>query len=236
MSARRCRLRPRAPSAGGRSDSISQTFVPATINEPAKIARAQNGDLTVLHRESPPPPRRARTGAARIDDDRAAIVASSSVPVRTPVSSDGTPPGAARCAAPTGRQEPSTRAPQRAASAEHRRAAQHDSGDRVELVSGAGVRLRLPEVRDVDDRRDARRPAPTAGRRGRRAAPPGIAGVARTLRGEPDQRTSARPTTDRCSSDRVRGKDQHEHRQLRRDRRPTSIPARATGIAQGNPV
>ena len=48
-------------------------------------------------------------------------------------------------------------APQRAAPAEHRRAAEDDGGDRVELESGTRVRLGLPEVRDVDDRGDAGR-------------------------------------------------------------------------------
>ena len=53
-------------------------------------------------------------------------------------------------------EEAQQRPPDRAAPAEDRRAAQHHGGDRIELVTGAGVRPGLPQMRDVDDRRNAR--------------------------------------------------------------------------------
>ena len=117
------------------------------------------------------------------------------------------------------REQAEQRAPQRAAAAEHRRAAEHDGGDRVELVAGAGVRLRLPEMRDVDDRREARRPAPTARRRAPTRRADRDAGVARALGGEPDrvQRAADRPSG--AAARRTPATTSDEQRQLRRDRR-----------------
>ena len=132
----------RTPAPARCSERTSQTFVPATISEPARIARAQDGDLSVLHVKLLRLVRGTARRAPRAHvSGRCAIVASSSAPVSTPVSSDGS---AARCSpfCSTARaKQPEQRAPDRAASAEHRRAAEHDRGDRVELVAGARVRL-----------------------------------------------------------------------------------------------
>ena len=93
------------------------------------------------------------------------------------------------------------------AAAEHRRAAQHHGRDRVELVPGARVGLRLPEVRDVDDRRQAR---DQAGQHVDEPEPPRHrnAGVPRAGRGEADRVERA---ADRRSME--------QHRVARRTRR-----------------
>jgi hypothetical protein len=54
------------------------------------------------------------------------------------------------------REQTKDRSPQRAATPEHRRTAQHDGRNRIELVPVPGIRPRLSEMRDIDDRRQAR--------------------------------------------------------------------------------
>ena len=135
-----------------------------------------------------------------------AIVATSSVPVSTPVSSDG---NAARCSplrSTDNAARPEHRAPERAASAEDRRAAENDRRDGVELVSGSRIRFRLPEMRDVDDRRDARRPARTADTAARAAARPGSRRIARPSALNPIT-YQARPTHRSMQQDRIDGED-----------------------------
>ena len=115
-----------------------------------------------------------RTLRASID------VATSSAPVRTPVSSDGS---AARCSPlrnTDSDEQPDERTPHRAAAAEYRRAAEHHRGDRIELVAGPCIRLRLTEMRHIDDGGKARHHAgediherdPTLQRECRRTARP----------------------------------------------------------------
>ena len=100
------------------------------------------------------------------------MVSTSSVPVSTPVSSEGS---AARCSPFCSTEienRPKKRAPDGAAPAEHGGAAQHDGGDRRQFVAGAGVGLRLSEVRHIDDGREARDQAREKVHQRRRAAPP----------------------------------------------------------------
>ena len=116
------------------------------------------------------------------------------------------------------RKQPEERAPDRAAPAEHRGAAEDDGGDRVELVSRAGVRLGLTEVRHVDDRRDARdepgqKVDQTHALRNRHARIP------RAGRSESD-RVPRTPEHRAVQQDGVAGEDQHKNRELRRDDSP----------------
>ena len=103
------------------------------------------------------------------------------------------------------------RAPQRAAAAEDRRAAEHHRGDGVELVAGAGVRFRLTEMRDVHDGREAGRQArqhvdqPEASRHRH-------AGVARAGGAEAD-RVERAPDDRPVQQDRVAGEHDQEDRQ-----------------------
>ena len=106
--------------------------------------------------------RRADAGPAPMADAPAAARRSG----RRPAPPAG-PPAAGHSAARRCANSPSSVPDDAAPAAEDRRAAEDDRRDRQQLVAGAGVGLGLAEVGDVDDRRQARRPAPTA----RRPAP-----------------------------------------------------------------
>ena len=144
------------------------------------------------------------------------MVPTSSTPVRMPASSAGSPLSRSPFCSTTMREQAEHRAEDGAAPAEDRRAAEHHGGDRHQLVARARVRLRLPEVRDVDDRREARResrqrrrPAPSRRPTGMpRSARPPANGRSRTARG----RRSCGAAAPRSSQRR-----RHEDEQLRRD-------------------
>ena len=125
---------------------------------------AQHGNLAVSSRLSPPR-RRARRRHIRVRARSMAMVTSSNVPVSTPVSSDGSAASCSPFRSTDKANRPSSVPQSVPRPPKHRRAAQHHRRDRVELVSRPGVRSRLSEMRDVDDRRHARHQRPTAGTR-----------------------------------------------------------------------
>ena len=167
-------------------------------------------------------------------------MARSRAPVRTPASSAGSS-ASRRPFCRTAIANRPSRVPQAAPAAEDRRPAEHDRRDRAQLVAGAGVGLRLAEVRDIDDRRQARRPAPTA-RRPARPAAHRDPGVARALRREADRVQRRGRSTDRCSRTANAAKTTHEDRQLRRDHAPEIAlaeeqePGREAGVVRPPPA
>ena len=206
----------RRPHAGRRPRvRTSQTLVPATISEPARIARAEDRNLTVLHLKLLLR-RRARAARAGGCDDRRQSWPAAARRSGRRSASDG---HAARCSpvCSTARaKSPSSVPPIVPRPPKHRRAAQHHGGDRIELVAGAGVRSRLPQMRDVDDRRHARdQPrqhvdeADAPGHGNRR--------VARALRREPDR--VQRPANHRTVQ---------QHHIGRHDQRRTAAAARGS--------
>ncbi len=143
------------------------------------------------------------------------------------------------------REQAEHRTAERAAPAEHRGAAEHDGGNRVELVAGAGVRPRLSEMRDVDDTRrtgnDPRQHIDEAD-----APTDGQAREARPVGAEPDR--VQRPADHRSVQEqRISQQRDHEQRQLRgndapqiplpereESRREAGVVHRALGDALGD--
>ena len=117
---------------------------------------AENGDLTSSSWHRLCLDRRRSDGGSAAQAVDARWYATSSTPVSTPVSSEGQRGEVQAVLQHGDREQAEQRAPEGAAPAEDRCAAEHDGGDRVKLVAGAGVRLGLPEMRDVDDRGEAR--------------------------------------------------------------------------------
>ena len=123
----------------------------------------------------------------------------SSPPVNTPVNSVGRAASCSPFFSTDKAKSPINVPTERAAPAVDRRAAQHDRGDGVELVAGAGIGSRLAQMRHVDEsgnaRHEARQHIDQQRAAARRECPAYRAPAALN-----PIVYSARPKTDRCSS------------------------------------
>ena len=129
-------------------------------------AGAEHGHLRILHDQFSLMSRWEPAPAARVRPGRRSspIASSRSVPGQD-AGQLGRQVGEPQAILKHGDGEQAEQRPDDApATAEDRRAAQHHGRDRQQLVARAGVGLGLAEVGHVDDRREARRPAPRAGR------------------------------------------------------------------------
>ena len=121
------------------------------------------------------------------------------------------------------REEAKERAPERAAPAEHRRSAEYDGRNGVELVAVAGIRSGLSQVGHVDHRSQARDQARQQVDQAH-APRDWDSGVARPRRRKAD-RIERAPDDGTVQQDDVGGEDKNEERKLRRNNAPqVSLP------------